>query len=63
MRRGRDDRGASLVEYALLVALIAVVAFLSLRFFGGARNNSLSRSGSAIVGGMVSLAPLWSLSS
>ena len=46
----RGDRGASLVEYALLIALIALVAFLSLRFFGDARNNSLSRSGSAISG-------------
>ena len=52
----RDDRGASLVEYALLIALIALAAFLSLRFFGDARNNSLSRSGSAI-GGVV-LPPL-----
>lgn len=43
----RDD-GASLVEYALLIALIAVAAFISLRFFGSARDNSLSRSGSAI---------------
>lgn len=46
--RGRRDDGASLVEYALLIALIALVAFLSLRYFGTARDNSLSRSGSAI---------------
>ncbi len=45
-----SDGGASLVEYALLLALIAFVAFLSLRFFGQARDNSLSRSGSAIAG-------------
>lgn len=38
------------MEYALLIALIALVAFLSLRFFGNARDNSLSRSGSAIAG-------------
>ena len=48
----RDD-GASLVEYVLLIALIAVVAMLSLRYFGGARDNSLSRSGSAIFRGVV----------
>ena len=48
MRR-RDD-GASLVEYALLIALIAVVALLSLRFFGGSRDNSLSRSASTMEG-------------
>lgn len=47
-RGARPENGASLVEYALLVALIALVAFLSLRFFGSARDNSLSRSGSAL---------------
>lgn len=52
--RGRGDDGASLVEYVLLVALIALVAMLSLKFFGGARDNSLSRSGSAIFRGVVS---------
>lgn len=36
------------MEYALLIALIALVAFVTLRFFGSARDNSLSRSGSAI---------------
>ena len=39
-----------MVEYALLIALIAVVVLLSLRFFGTSRDNSLSRSGSAIAG-------------
>ncbi|MGQ0616453.1 MAG: Flp family type IVb pilin [Acidimicrobiia bacterium] len=29
-----DDRGASLVEYALLVALIAVVCILAITFLG-----------------------------
>lgn len=46
----RDDGGASLVEYALLIALIAVVALISLRFFGSARDNSLSRSASTLEG-------------
>jgi Flp pilus assembly pilin Flp len=44
----RDDGGASLVEYALLIALIALVALLSLRFFGSSRDNSLSRSASTL---------------
>ena len=46
----RSERGASLVEYCLLIALIAVVVLFSLRFFGSSRDNSLSRSGSAIAG-------------
>lgn len=29
-----DEEGASLVEYALLVALIAVVALVAIRFLG-----------------------------
>jgi len=30
----KDDRGASMVEYALLVVLIAIVAFVAVRFAG-----------------------------
>ena len=33
-RFGRDERGASLVEYALLVALIAVVCIVAIGFVG-----------------------------
>lgn len=29
-----DDTGASLVEYALLIALISLVAVVAIRFFG-----------------------------
>lgn len=43
------DVGASVIEYALLIALIAMVCLASLQLFGSNRNNSLSRSGSAIV--------------
>lgn len=48
----RGEQGSSLVEYALLIALIALVTFLSLRFFGSARDNSISRSGSALFTGL-----------
>ena len=47
---GRRDEGATLVEYVLLLALIALVALLSLRFFGDSRDNSLSRSASTMQG-------------
>ena len=46
--RSDRDRGATLVEYALLVALIAVACLATLAFFGSSRDNSLSKSGSAI---------------
>ncbi|HEX7167533.1 MAG TPA: hypothetical protein VF230_11190 [Acidimicrobiales bacterium] len=58
-----DDQGASLVEYALLIALIALVAFVSIRFFGDSRDNSLSRSGSAIFNAVFFLLPAAAVSS
>jgi Flp pilus assembly pilin Flp len=44
----RDEMGASLVEYALLLALIAVVAIVALHFLGGAVSNTLNSVGSSI---------------
>ena len=46
--RGKDELGASLVEYALLLALIAVVALVALHFLGGSVANTLSRVGQSI---------------
>lgn len=43
-----EDRGASLVEYALLVGLIAVVCIGALTYFGGESNNSAESSGECI---------------
>ena len=48
-----SESGASLVEYALLVALIAVVCLVSIQFFGEQRNNSLSKTSSAILQAVV----------
>ena len=42
------ERGASLVEYALLVALIAVVCILAITFLGEKADESFSSTGSAI---------------
>jgi Flp pilus assembly pilin Flp len=39
---GKDELGASLVEYALLLALIAVVAITALIFLGGSASNQLN---------------------
>jgi len=44
----KDDDGASLVEYALLLALISVVAIGALTFLGGAVSNTLNNVGHQI---------------
>lgn len=41
-RLSHDENGASLVEYALLLALIAVVAIGALIFLGKGVNNTLN---------------------
>lgn len=38
------QKGASLVEYSIMLALIAMVAFAAVSFFGQAVNNSLTNS-------------------
>jgi pilus assembly protein Flp/PilA len=43
-----SERGASLVEYALLVALIAVVCIVAIQILGNKANSSFSSTGSAI---------------
>ena len=43
-----SERGASLVEYALLVALIAVVCILAVTFLGRSASSKFSSVGSAI---------------
>jgi pilus assembly protein Flp/PilA len=37
------DDGATMVEYALMVALIALVCFAAVQFVGGQTSNSYSR--------------------
>jgi pilus assembly protein Flp/PilA len=49
-RFGQDERGASLVEYALLVALIAVVCIVAVQFLGGSAKDKLNQVGSSIKG-------------
>jgi pilus assembly protein Flp/PilA len=46
--QAKTDRGASLVEYALLVALIAVVCIAAVTLLGGAAKEKFSEVGSAI---------------
>lgn len=49
-RFAKDDRGASLVEYALLVALIAVVCIGAVTVLGGNASSKFSQIGSAVGG-------------
>ncbi len=47
---GNDETGASLVEYALLVALIAVVCIVAISFLGGQSKDKLNQLGSTVGG-------------
>jgi pilus assembly protein Flp/PilA len=49
-RFGDTERGASLVEYALLVALIAVVCIVAVTFIGDSGSDKLNEVGSSISG-------------
>lgn len=44
-----SERGASLVEYVLMLSLIAMVCLAALSYFGGQSGNSLNRSKDSIV--------------
>ena len=46
----KSELGASLVEYALLVALIAVVCIGAIAFLGGKAKDSFNETGSTIAG-------------
>jgi pilus assembly protein Flp/PilA len=45
-----DEEGASLVEYALIVALVAVVAIAGLKVLGTSANSTLSTAAGSISG-------------
>ena len=47
-RFGRSERGAALVEYALLVALIAVVCIAAITILGNSTSNKFSQVGSKL---------------
>ena len=49
----RGERGASLVEYALLVALIAVVCIVAVTFIGTSGSGKFNGAGGAIDGNTV----------
>ena len=45
---GNSERGASLVEYALLVALIAVICIVAIAFLGRSASSKFSTVGSSV---------------
>ena len=47
-RRARGERGAGLVEYAMLMALIAVVVFSAVSFFGSSAGAGFGHSKNCI---------------
>lgn len=47
-RLAKTERGASLVEYALLVALIAVVVIAAITLIGNNASDTLNEVGSSI---------------
>src|SRR3954463_9825024 len=47
-RFGDEERGASLVEYALLVALIAVVCIVAITFLGTSASSQFNNVGSSL---------------
>ena len=49
-KNGKKEKGASLVEYALLVALIAVVAIAGVRALGGAISTQYSGLSASLAG-------------
>lgn len=49
-RFGTTERGAALVEYALLLALIAVVCIVALGFLGKESSSKFTSVGNSIAG-------------
>jgi pilus assembly protein Flp/PilA len=46
--RARSERGASLVEYALLVGLIALVCIIAIAFVGTSASTGIHNDGSSM---------------
>jgi pilus assembly protein Flp/PilA len=49
-RIARDEEGASMVEYALLVALIAIIAIVAIAFLGREVSSEFNQVGSTLSG-------------
>jgi Flp pilus assembly pilin Flp len=47
-RRARGERAASLVEYVMMIALIAFVCITAISYFGSNNSGSLTRNAESI---------------
>jgi len=48
MTRARNEKGQTLVEYALIIVLIALAAIVAMKFLGGTVNNTYSTAASSL---------------
>lgn len=44
----KNEKGQGLVEYALIVVLIALAAIVAMQFLGGSVNNTFSNAGQTL---------------
>ena len=44
----KDERGQGLVEYALIIALVAMAAVIAMRFFGSQTNGMMTNTSNTI---------------
>jgi pilus assembly protein Flp/PilA len=43
-----DDRGQGLVEYALIIALVSIIAIAALKFLGAKASNTLNNAANTL---------------
>jgi pilus assembly protein Flp/PilA len=44
----QDDRGQGLVEYALIIALVSIIAIAALKFLGAKASNTLNNAANTL---------------
>jgi len=44
----KDNRGQGLVEYALIIALVSIVAIVALKFLGAKASNTLNNAANTL---------------
>lgn len=53
----QGERGAGLVEYLFLTALIGVICMVAITFFGNTNNSSMQKSADALSGKTTAMVP------